>query len=134
MSGRDRLLLVDASVNLLLGAALVAFPEWLVIALGVPTAETAFYPSLLGGVLVGIGLALLLARSQRWRGLGGLGLGGAIAINLCGGIVLGVWLVVGRLGLPVRGRVFLWGLVVVLVGLSIMELAAWLRGRLREAR
>ncbi len=47
---RDTLLQVDALVNLALGGLLVAFPTALVRALGVPDAENAFYPSVLGGV------------------------------------------------------------------------------------
>jgi hypothetical protein len=52
----------------------------------------------------------------------GLGLGGAVAINLCGGIVLFIWLISGALDLPLRGLVFLWALAIVLVGISTVEL------------
>ena len=50
------LLVVDATINLLLGLLLVAFPAGLVEALGIPQAEPAFYPSILGAVLIGIGV------------------------------------------------------------------------------
>jgi hypothetical protein len=116
---RSRLLLVDAVINLLLGVALVFFPRPLVAALGLPGAVSAFYPSILGAVLFGIGLALL---AQRRRG-DGLGLTGAVAINLSGGVVLSAWLISGGLALPVRGRVLLWGLACVLVGISVLEAA-----------
>ncbi len=44
--------------------------------------------------------------------------------NRCGGIVLGVWLLFGGLQLPLRGLAFLWGVVVVLVGISMIEMLA----------
>lgn len=118
MSSRT-LLTVDSVINLVLGVLLVAFPARIVSTLGVPAAELAFYPSILGGVLFGIGIALLI---ERHRGSSGLGLAGAISINLCGGLVLAGWLLFGGLSLPLRGRVFLWGLVAVLVGISSFEL------------
>ena len=118
------LLAVDALINLVLGAALIFFPVGIVEWLGVPGAEPAFYPSILGGVLFGIGIALL--RERRY-GTGGLGLWGAISINLCGGLVLAGWLLFGGMALPVRGLVFLWGLVAVLVGISAFEAVAEMR-------
>jgi hypothetical protein len=84
--------------------------------------ERSFYPTMLGAVLIGIGLALLLECGGRPRGLAGLGLGGAITINLCGAIVLGVWLASGRLAIPIHGQVLLWTLVVTLLLISSIEL------------
>ena len=122
------LLTVDAIINLVLGALLLVFPSGLVAALGIPESRPAFYPSLLGSVLVGIGIALLIERLQ---GTAGLGLEGAVSINLCGGAVLAGWLLFGSLSLPTRGQVFLWALVVVLVGVSALELVALVRGASR---
>jgi hypothetical protein len=125
---RERALLtIDAAVNLGLGALLVVFPRPLVEYLGLPMPDTAFYPSILGAVLVGIGIALLVARHDGRTPSSGLGLVGAVTINLCGGVVLAVWLIAGHLELPIRGMVFLWLLVVLLVGLSSFELHAELR-------
>ena len=123
MSGM-RLLTIDAVINLVLGALLVWFPRPVVAAFGVPEAAVAFYPSILGAVLFGIGIALLI---ERVRGSSGLGLSGAISINLCGGVVLAAWLVFGSLEIPIRGQVLLWALVVVLVGISSVELVAHAR-------
>jgi hypothetical protein len=79
-------------------------------------------------VLFGIGIALLLEmRSASQRAASGLGLGGAIAINLCGGIVLGAWLIFGELDLPLRGWVFLGVLDAALVAISTVELVAHVR-------
>ena len=60
MKSKKSLLLIDAIINLALGALVVFLPEGVVLALGVPPAVSAFYPSILGAVLFGIGLALLL--------------------------------------------------------------------------
>jgi hypothetical protein len=121
----NSLLKVDAAINLVLGSLLLLFPEPLVQILGVPASEPAFYPSILGAVLIGIGIALLIQRKNP----GGLGLHGAVAINMCGGLALGAWLLFGSLSLPTRGYVGLWGLVVLLVGLSTIE---WFAHRKRR--
>jgi len=122
------LLTFDAVINLTLGLLLMAFPATLVEALGVPEAASFFYPNILGAVLFGIGIALWLGR----RGSpNGLGLGGAVSINLCGGAMLGLWLLLGNLQIPIRGYMLLWFLVVLLVGLSAIEAFAHWRGHFR---
>ncbi len=115
------LLTVDAIINLVLGAVLAAFPTRLGAALGIPNTDIAFYPSILGAVLFGIGIALVI---ERIRHSSGLGLWGAISINLSGGIVLAAWLIFGSLKIPLRGQVFLWAFVLILVGISVLELIA----------
>ena len=128
---RTILLTIDAAINLGLGALLLVFPQPVVSFLGLPSTPVAFYPSILGAVLFGIGIALIVERSNRGRTGTGMGLGliGAIAINLCGGIALAAWLLFGELGLPARGAAVLWTLDVLLVGLSGVELGAALRRR-----
>ena len=113
------LLLADAVINLLLGALLLLYPQWLVEALGMPEVATSFFPNVLGGVLFGIGLALLIA----YRGSAqGLGLDGAIAINLCGaGVVVG-WLVIAPHAIPPRGKITLWIIALVVIGIGLVEL------------
>lgn len=123
-SAHRLLLLIDGLVNLALGGLLVAFPRPIVQALGLPDTDVAFYPSILGGVLFGVGIALFIERARPPARAVGLGLGGAIAINLCGGVLLAGWLVFGNLALPARGLWLLWGLVAILVGLSSAELYA----------
>ena len=116
------LLLIDAVINFLLGLLLLGFSLPLTHLLGVPYTEISFYPNILGGVLFGIGVALTIEAFRQPKGLVGLGLGGAVAINLCGGIVLFIWLISGALDLPLHGLVFLWSLAIVLVGISTVEL------------
>ena len=118
------LLLADALINLLLGALLLLYPQGLVEALGMPVVATTFFPNVLGGVLFGIGLALLIAHRG---GVQGLGLDGAIAINLCGaGVVVG-WLVIAPQAIPPRGKITLWIIALVVIGIGLVELQHRLR-------
>lgn len=115
------LLKADAAINLILGILLMAFPIRLVEVLGIPSADSSFYPTILGGVLFGIGLALLFECYGKSSRFTGLGLSGAITINLCGGLVLAAWLLSDKLILPLRGHILLWSLVLLLVGISLLE-------------
>ena len=128
---RKRLLTLDAVVNLALGALLsltVPFPKRLPRLLGVPPVEQPFYASLLGAVLIGIGIALLVERRRASEAAPvGLGLMGAIAINLCGGVALCGWLILGRLDLPVRGAVVLWSIDALVLAISGGELVTYRR-------
>ncbi len=130
MSPRDRLLLaVDGGVNLLLGVLLFAAPAWLVRALGAPDFGNRFYPSILGGVLFGIGLALVFEARRAASSPVGLGLAGAILINCCGAGVLVVWLIFAPVELALRGRITLWAIAAVVLGIAAAEIAT---GRLGE--
>lgn len=119
---RSPVLLIDAAINFALGLLLIVFSPEMVRGLGVPEVAHAFYPNILGGVLTGIGIALVVEYFRGPDGIVGLGLGGAVTINMCGGLVLAVQLVCGGLDIPPRGQIFLWALVVILVGISGVEL------------
>ena len=123
MTHRKTLLIIDGVINLALGIVLLLFPSSLVACLGVPSAENSFYQNILGGVLFGIAIALFLESQSTVGNTSGLGLLGAVVVNLCAGLVLGAWLLWGDLELPLRGTVFLWSLVALLVGISSIELA-----------
>lgn len=112
------LLLIDAVANLVLGALLLCFPLGIGDLLGLPPTETAFYPTILGAVIFGIGIALLLARAGR----PGLGIDGAIAINLVGAGVLVVWLLAGPPAIPTRGLITLWVVAIVVLAIGFAEL------------
>ncbi len=126
---RRKLLELDGLGNILLGLVLALFPSQVTRVLGLPGVELAFYPSLFGAVLVGIGVALLLERFRLAEHLIGLGLTGALIINLCFGFALAAWLTVVDLALPFRGYLLLWILVAVLVGFGGVELWIQLRHR-----
>jgi hypothetical protein len=118
-----KVLLVDAIINLILGILLLAFSQPIINILGVPNTDQYFYPNILGSVLFGIGIALLVECYRTNDSFIGLGLGGAISINMCGGLVLALWLLFGNLIIPIGGKIFLWILVIILVGISSLELS-----------
>jgi hypothetical protein len=121
------LLEIDGIGNVLLGLPLIVYPTGVAHLLGIPFADQGFYPVILGALLLGIGIALLVERfSTRIRGLG---LGGAMSINLTFGVVLAVWLIGSPAVLPVRGTVLLWVLVLVLVGISGFEVFSIARSK-----
>ncbi|MBN1200653.1 MAG: hypothetical protein JXJ20_02235 [Anaerolineae bacterium] len=122
MPNQSKILLIDAAINLILGLLLVALSDSITDTLGVPHTDQKFYASILGGVFIGITIALVVEALRGPAGLVGLGLGGAISINLCGGLTLTAWLIAGDLDLPTKGRVFLWGLAILLVAVSSSEL------------
>ena len=119
---QSRLLEIDGVGNVLLGLPLLLFPQVVSRVIGVPYSGESFYPVSLGAILVGIGIALLMERFK--PSIRGLGLGGAISINLTFGVVLAAWLLLTRPALPLRGASLLWGLVVVLVGISLSEIGS----------
>ena len=116
------IILVDAVINLALGALLLAFPFGVAELLGVPSAESSFYPMILGGVLFGIGVALLIECSTGRLGGTGLGVEGAIAINICGALALAGWLLFGGLELPLRGQVALWIICALVLATACVEI------------
>ena len=123
----EYLLLADAIINLMLGLLLLVLPRQLFELLGVPIPENRFYSSILGAVLLGIALALIIEYSHEKTGCKGLGIGGAIAINICGAGVLVIWLLFGSLDIPTRGYVFLWSLALLIFGISLVELFSLMR-------
>ncbi|MBW1784283.1 MAG: hypothetical protein JRL30_26525 [Deltaproteobacteria bacterium] len=121
------LLLIDAIVNLILGVLLLLFPVGVIDILGLPPTNTYFYPVILGAVILGIGLALLLEVMGYEKNIRGLGLGGAIAINLVGSLVLIFWLIFASLDMPLRGWIILWmvGGLVFLIGVAELITKSW---------
>ena len=115
-------------MNIFLGLLLLLFPFGLIDLLGLPDTNTNFYPSILGAVILGIGLALLFELVGHKKRFRGLGLGGAILINIVGSLVLMFWLVFGSLSIPVKGRIILWavGLIVFLIGIAELITRSWL--------
>jgi len=90
--------------------------------LGLPITTDYFYPNILGSIFIGITVALYIeVRRTDRRVTTGLGLLGAITINLCGGCMLLFWLLSGNLEIPLRGKIFLWILDALLIVLSGIE-------------
>ena len=120
------LILVDAIINLLLGVILLSYSDLVVQFFGLPLTRDTFYPNVLGGVLFGIGLALVI-EFRRKNSFIGLGLGGAVSINLIGGIVLLFYLLSDKLVVPAHRRLILWILEIILIGISAFELFTFLK-------
>lgn len=119
---KSTLLTIDGVVNLAVGALLLLFPAGTQRFLGLPSVRHHFYTTILGAVIFGIGLALfieLFGGNQHTRGLG---LAGAIVINLCGGGVLLWWLVFKPFDLPLRGQLVLWTVAILVLGIGLVEL------------
>jgi len=116
------LLVIDALVNLLLGLLILLLPVGLLSFLGLPEVSTYFYSSILGAVIFGIGLALMLEiYSKKWK-VRGLGIAGAIAINMCGGTALLFWLLFLDLDIEVVAKIVLWILCLIVLGVGLIEL------------
>ena len=125
MAAKDKtLLLIDGIVNLLLGIVLLLFPFGMAQLLGVPLPSINFYPTILGAVILGIGIALLIEVFGASRDIRGLGLAGAIAINFCGAGILILWLIFAPLNLPLRGYIVLWAIAIVVLAIGFVELSS----------
>lgn len=118
------LLMIDGIINLLLGILLLLFPFGISEILGVPESKLNFYPTILGGVIFGIGIALFVERYGFKNNIRGLGLGGAIAINICGALVLLIWLIINPFDLPLRGYIILWSIAIIVLFVGIGEIVA----------
>ena len=115
----SKLLEVDGIGNVLLGLPLILFPRAVLQFLGLSATGGTLFPVILGSIFIGIGIALLVQRFKPT--VGGLGLGGAMSINLVFGVVLAGWLVVAGSDLLFRGALLLWALVLALVGIGLAE-------------
>jgi hypothetical protein len=113
-------LTIDALVNLSIGLTLLLAPAGTLRVLGLPPGGAYFYTSVLGAVLFGIGLALLISL----RAAAGLGLLGAIAINLCGSLAVAAWLIHNPGGISPSGEWLLWGVAALVFAVAVVELAA----------
>ncbi len=118
------LLFADAVINLALGGLLILYPQLLISMFGFPMMITRFFASVLGGVLIGIGVALFVTYRG---GTAGLGLDGAIAINICGAGTVVVWLLAAPGEFSFAGRITLWVVAVLVLGIGCIELFHRLR-------
>ena len=121
------LLGVDSTVNFIIGALLMLFAAGILEILGLPQVSHYFYTTILGAIIFGIGIALLVDLFGASKGVRGLGLGGAIVINFCGGLVLLLWLIFCPIELPLRGQIVLWSvaMVVLVVGITEFVTGSW---------
>lgn len=116
------LLFLNAILYLAVGVLLLLFPFGLVAALGIALPAVTFYASMLGAILLGVGLALLVERSRGTLGFPGLGINGAILINISCAVTLGLWLFYRSLNLLHIGYILLWGLVAAVTAITLAEI------------
>ncbi len=117
----QQLLWIETLLKLGAGLVLALVPAPAARMLGLARAETAFWPRLLGSVLLGLAAATFL--EGRVPGARGLGLAGCLLVNLSVAGMLAALLVLGRATPTRRGRAVLWALVALLVLLSLFEIA-----------
>jgi hypothetical protein len=115
-----QLLWIEVCLKLAGGFGLIIAPRFLARLLGLPSADERFWPRLLGATLIGIAAASAIG--SRYPGKG-LGLAGSIAVNLAGAGMIGALLILNKAGRTQRGRLFLALTVIVLVTLSLVEIA-----------
>ena len=121
---QEILLSIDRMINLVLGILLILFPVGIAEIFGVPKPSTNFYPTILGGLIFGIGIALYIERYGFKHRIRGLGLGGAIVINISGALVLLLWLLINPFDLPLRGYIILWVIALLVLVVATIELFA----------
>ena len=117
----QQLLTVEILLKLAGGLALVLAPLSTIKLLGLPRTDSGFWPRLLGAVLIGMAMALYL--EGRGPGSQGLGLSGCVIVNFSAVSILGGSLALEAGPSSARGRVAVWALVVLLVCLSLLEIA-----------
>lgn len=117
----QQLLWIETLLKLSAGLPLALMPLSTIRLLGLPRPESGFWPRLCGALLIGIAGALLL--EGRTPGSQGLGLAGIVVINLCGASLLSALLVLEKGPASARGRIIVWLVVVVLLTLSLFEIA-----------
>lgn len=117
----QQLLWIETLLKLSAGLPLALMPLSTIRLLGLPRPESGFWPRLCGALLIGIAGALLL--EGRTPGSQGLGLAGIVVINLCGASLLSALLVLEKGPAAARGRIIVWLVVIVLLTLSLFEIA-----------
>lgn len=116
-----KLILVELAVKGGAGLMLVLVPLTAIKLLGLPRSDTAFWPRLLGALLIALALATYMDATIR---LGhGLGLAGACLVNMTLALALAGLLMGGQGPQTRRGRILLWLTTAVVATLALVELA-----------
>lgn len=116
-----KLVFLELATKAAAGLLLLFVPLTTIKVLGLPGPDTAFWPRLLGALLIALALATYMDVSVR---LGhGLGLAGTVVINLTLGLVLAGLLYQKQGPQTRRGRLIMWLLAAGLLGLGLIEIA-----------
>jgi hypothetical protein len=117
----QQLLSIEILLKLAGGLFLMLAPLSTIKLLGLPRTESGFWPRLLGAVLIGLAGALYV--EGRTPGSQGLGLAGCVIVNFSAVSILAGSLALDAGPPSARGRAVVWALVVLLVCLSVLEIA-----------
>lgn len=119
MHSASQLLWIEFLLKGAAGLLLFLAPLTSIRILGLPATPTGFWVRLLGALLIGIAVASAL-EGARYT-VHGLGLAGALAINLTAASALSTMLLSDPTALKARGRSLLWLLAAVLAVLSFAQ-------------
>lgn len=117
----QQVLWIETLVKLAGGLVLSLAPLTAIRVLGLSRTDSSFWPRLLGALLIGLAGAAFL--EGRYPGSHGLGVGGAVIVNLAGAAMLATLLALKVAAPSTRGRMVLWTLVALLLILSLLEIA-----------
>jgi len=117
----QQLLWIETLLKLSVGLALVLAPLSTIKLFGLPPTGSGFWPRLLGSLLIGIAGALFLEGSVPESR--GLGLAGCLIVNFSAVSMMSALLVLEAGPPSARGRAVMWALVILLVWLSVLEIA-----------
>lgn len=115
------LLLIDGIVNLAVGLVLLCYPLGIGDYLELPKSDNNFYPVILGALILSIGIALFVERKYCEKGIRGLGIEGAIIINIITSSALIIFLIFGRLNLSIVGSIILWFVGILVFTIGVVE-------------
>lgn len=117
----SQILFLEVLIKLAFGVPLVLAPISTLKLCGLPCPPTGFWPRLVGGLLLGLAVAIFI--EIRLPGSKGLGLHGLIAINLvAAGSIVGP-LIMNAGATTVRGRMALWLATALLFMLALAEIS-----------
>ena len=115
------LLWIEIVSKLAIGGLLIVSPTLLIKVLGLPRSSSAFWPRLVGALLVGMAAAMFMDISLR---LGhGMSLGGSFVINVALALALLADLISRNDMKPWRGRMVKWIALATLSTLAFVEIA-----------
>ena len=114
-------MLIDGIVNLAVGLVLLCYPLGIGDYLELPKSDNNFYPVILGALILSIGIALFVERKYYELGIRGLGIEGAIIINIITSSALIIFLIFGRLNLSIVGSIILWFVGILVFTIGVVE-------------
>lgn len=118
----QQLLWFEVVLKAAAGLTLLLIPLTALRIAGLQRPDTGFWPRLVGGIILGIAIAVYITL-QFPEARGGLGPAGLIPINLAAAAALIAPLIMGTAAPSRRGKLFLFLNSVILLTLSFLEIA-----------